>query len=73
MMTPLHLNKTRVPGSIACFAPVKPVNNHYTRIQSNTMNSVFSYPLGIYLTDLSFVGKIPSKEPFCICDNPPQK
>ena len=73
MMTPLHMKKARVPGSITCFTTVRPVNDHFTRIQSDTMNSVFSYPLGIYLTDLSFVVKLPTKELLCICDRPPQK
>ena len=41
MITPLHLKKARVPGSIACFTTVKSVNNHFTRIQSDTMNSFF--------------------------------
>ena len=63
MMTPLNLKKTGVPGSIACFTTVKPVNNHFTRIQSDTMNSVLSYPLGIYLTDSSFVGKLTGAHP----------
>ena len=44
MMTPLNLKKTRVPGSIACFTTVKPMNNHFTHVQDDTMNSFFSYP-----------------------------